>query len=398
MTDVDTIVAEGVVPLGDARAVHGGKAAQLGAMIRAGLNVPQGFVIPASLHAERLEAAVRTAHEALGAPAVAVRSSAAGEDAAGSSFAGQYETVLDVQGVEALLAAIERCRASARSARVQTYAGELGAEGGGLSVLVQRMVPARAAGVAFTADPVTGERDVVRVSAVAGLGEGLVSGAENAEEWAVRGESASRADGTTTVLRPDEALAVAGLAREVEAARAVRRTSSGRSRARPSGCCRRVRSPLCPTPLVGVSARRGSRPPFPAGRVDRRAGQPAVRHLAADGDGGSDGADPLGRDALRDSGAPPLHRARLVLLPAAASAAVRIRARAAVHRGRTGGRHSRFRLARGPHPADREARAEAASRAVKKSSTARVTLRPPIGRTRPWTPRARPNASGSSTS
>lgn len=215
-----------VIPLTDARAtataVAGGKASSLAALARCGHPVPPGFVItPAALEGDgagaRLKPEARAelerAVEALGGP-VAVRSSGIAEDLADASFAGQYETVLDVEGLSAVEAAIARCVASASAARVAAYREERGIEAAPVAVLVQRMVRARAAGVAFTAHPVTGERGVAAISAVRGLGEALVSGLSNAEEWEVR-EAPVRRRGVDHVLSADDALAVAALARAV---------------------------------------------------------------------------------------------------------------------------------------------------------------------------------------
>ncbi|HXX11216.1 MAG TPA: PEP/pyruvate-binding domain-containing protein [Burkholderiales bacterium] len=153
----------------------GGKAAQLAQLAQLGLRVPEGFVIvgagPGNLPAELDEYSSR-----LGG-AVAVRSSALGEDGAETSFAGQFETVLRVEGAPAIRQAVERCLTSMASARAQAYRDEMHAHtNGSMAVVVQRMVDASAAGVIFTADPVTGQRDRVVINAVRGLGEGLVGG------------------------------------------------------------------------------------------------------------------------------------------------------------------------------------------------------------------------------
>jgi pyruvate,water dikinase len=150
---------------------------------------------------------------------VAVRSSALAEDTEQASFAGQYETFLDVCGADDVVAAVQRCFASAFSARVMTYGSSrasLATHGAGMAVLVQRMVAPTAAGVAFTAHPVTGERGVVTISAVPGLGELLVSGQADAEEWEVRGGEVTRRRSVTPTLDVPMARAVAELARAVE--------------------------------------------------------------------------------------------------------------------------------------------------------------------------------------
>src|SRR6185295_6872953 len=133
----------------------GGKAAQLAQLVRLGLCVPEGFVIvdaaPGRLPPELDEFSAQ-----LGGP-VAVRSSALEEDSAERSFAGQFETILGVSGAPAIRAAVEQCLASAFGARAEAYRNDTHAHGAvRMAVVVQRMVDAAAAGVVFTADPVTG--------------------------------------------------------------------------------------------------------------------------------------------------------------------------------------------------------------------------------------------------
>src|SRR5919198_6008811 len=171
----------------------GAKAATLGDLARAGFPVPDGFVLTIDAYARFLAAhalhrgssvetaaaapvpqdlveAVLAAAARFDAVPVAVRSSAVAEDLPGASFAGQYETVLDVRGPDALLEAVRQCWASALSARVAVYWArrQRGAEHG-MALLVQRLVPAEAAGVAFTIDPVTGEDAATVINAVRGL-------------------------------------------------------------------------------------------------------------------------------------------------------------------------------------------------------------------------------------
>ena len=117
--------------------------------------------------------------QALGGGSVAVRSSATAEDLPGASFAGQQDTYLGIEGGDALLDAIRRCWASLWNERAVAYRAANGIDDGSvaLAVVVQRMVDARAAGVLFTADPITGRRDTSVIDAIPGLGEALVSGA-----------------------------------------------------------------------------------------------------------------------------------------------------------------------------------------------------------------------------
>ena len=172
------MAAERVVPLERAH-VAGGKARGLAELVALGLPVPKGFaVLDAHLGVDSSE--IVQAWQRLAAPAVAVRSSADVEDGADKSFAGQFVTTLDVREPEAVLRAIEACVASRHAAPVQAYAA---ADRSRMHVVVQQMVPARVAGVLFTADPVTGRRDRLVVEAVRGHGEALVSGRERAERY-----------------------------------------------------------------------------------------------------------------------------------------------------------------------------------------------------------------------
>ena len=170
-------------------ALAGGKGANLGELLRAGFAVPPGFVVTTQLYRdvlaapsptrlpEDLAAEVLAAYDELGGGPVAVRSSATAEDLPGAAFAGQQETFLDVEGAEALLAAVRGCWASLWSDRAVAYRRHIGYDADpAMAVVVQRMVPAEYAGVLFTADPVTGARDRVVVEATRGLGEAVVSG------------------------------------------------------------------------------------------------------------------------------------------------------------------------------------------------------------------------------
>src|ERR1017187_3023688 len=117
----------------------------------------------------------------------AVRSSATVEDAAGMSFAGQFDSMLNVRGADALLAAIKSCWLSLFSERALVYLARqrVPAEKVRMAVLVQEMVEASHAGVVFTADPLTGATDRLVVECVGGLGEGLVQGTVQPERVVV---------------------------------------------------------------------------------------------------------------------------------------------------------------------------------------------------------------------
>jgi pyruvate,water dikinase len=228
-------VARAVFGLADDTArdagLAGHKAANLARLTALGFPVPPGAVVPTgavdrirALGAvpEDLRDRLALALEDLGGGPVAVRSSGAAEDLPGASFAGQYETVLGVDGLDAVGEAVLRCATSVRSERVAAYAagrvGDTGPAGPRMAVLIQAMVQAEAAGVAFTADPVTGDRDETLVSAVRGLGERLVSGEITPEEWRVRAGQAHRVAGPEGAIDAQDAARVGALAEAVEQA------------------------------------------------------------------------------------------------------------------------------------------------------------------------------------
>lgn len=213
------------------RARYGGKGASLAALARAGFEVPDGFIIPADLAASLdgdpaawppdLRRAMLDRLKAL-APSfepVAVRSSAADEDGAEASFAGQHETVLGVTGSDAFLAAVQRCLTSASSESARAYRRAAGAaEEAAMAVVVQLMVPAVSAGVAFSIDPVSGNRDHVVVEAVAGLGDALVSGQVEGQRFVVHRQSLAVLErpSSPAVLSDDQVIAVVRAALRAE--------------------------------------------------------------------------------------------------------------------------------------------------------------------------------------
>jgi pyruvate,water dikinase len=165
----------------------GGKALNCGRLKQAAFPVPDGIVVPSDAGDEAIHALPRHPWFAAAPPGVrfAVRSSGLGEDSAGNSFAGVHETKLNVasdQVVEAVLA----CRQSAWSAQARAYreARQLGDNAAAIAVLVQYMVAARVSGVAFTVNPVTGVDELV-INAAPGLGEDLVSGRIDPDEYRV---------------------------------------------------------------------------------------------------------------------------------------------------------------------------------------------------------------------
>ena len=191
--------------------IVGGKGANLGEMTGAGFPVPEGFVITAEAYRtfmaangisektpsvrekilegilpQELKEEILTAFRNMqagkdagsGKLRVAVRSSATAEDLPDASFAGQQETYLNVMGEEDLLKRVLECYASLWGERAVVYRRTQGYDDSkvALAVVVQKMVESKTAGVMFTADPVSGSRDLIRINGSYGLGESVVSG------------------------------------------------------------------------------------------------------------------------------------------------------------------------------------------------------------------------------
>ena len=159
---------------------YGGKAFNLSELVNAGFNVPPGFVLSPS-ETSLLDLAIPITYASLietacGGFPVAVRSSAIGEDGDGFSFAGQYDTVLNLFTVEDVIKAIQEVAASANNARVQAYQAANNLEATGVGVIVQAMVRPTSAGVMFTAEPVESDPSLIAIEAVQGLGDKMVSG------------------------------------------------------------------------------------------------------------------------------------------------------------------------------------------------------------------------------
>ncbi|HKF76742.1 MAG TPA: PEP/pyruvate-binding domain-containing protein [Candidatus Dormibacteraeota bacterium] len=198
---------------GEQAALAGAKAASLAELAQAGFPVPEGWAIPAGTEPDIDELC-----QVIGDCPVAVRSSGIAEDLADASFAGMYETALNVSGAQALRDAVRRCLESGSGERVIRYRSQRAhTNEARMGVLVQRMVAADAAGVAFTLNPVTGDRDEVLVSAVRGLGDLLAAGTVTPDEWVVRDGSARCRMASQRAISEEQAAAVAALARRVEA-------------------------------------------------------------------------------------------------------------------------------------------------------------------------------------
>jgi rifampicin phosphotransferase len=226
----------------------GGKGANLGELVRANFPVPDGFVLTTDAYAQAAAAARVDPHdpagsaerlrttpvaEAVSAAAiaayatlsncqVAVRSSATAEDLPGASFAGQQDTYLNIVGREALLDAIRRCWASLWNERAVAYRGanNIDPAGVSLAVVIQKMVAASAAGVLFTADPLTGRRRRAVIDAIPELGERLVSGAVDPDHYVVdtprRAVVERKPAGSSPVLSDGELVKLVELGEAVE--------------------------------------------------------------------------------------------------------------------------------------------------------------------------------------
>src|SRR3954453_16129204 len=234
--------------------VLGGKNTSLGIMTMAGLPVPPGFAVTAAAYrraltdtgvdtalarmvtdldvedsealtrvatgaremitgtpvppwlAEELDAAYATLSERSGQPdlPVAVRSSATCEDQPDASFAGEHDTYLWVRSAQGVREHVLRCWASLYTERAICYRRQMryGEDGAAMSVAVQQMVMPRTSGVAFTLNPINGDRSQVAIDAAWGLGEAVVSGSVTPDNFLVdkvMGEITSRVISDKTV-------------------------------------------------------------------------------------------------------------------------------------------------------------------------------------------------------
>lgn len=205
----------------------GNKAANLARLKAAGFRVPDfitvlpgAFSVDTSGQDPQLEDELKIAHEKfnVGTTLLAVRSSAIDEDGVSTSFAGQLETVLNVS-TEGVVSAARSVWLSGTSDRLQTYCKSMGIarKSEGPAVIIQKMVDAKFAGVAFSADPVTGDRNTVVINAVTGLADRLVSGEVNGELICVtNGRHISRAESGDIIVSDAMAIEIALIAREIE--------------------------------------------------------------------------------------------------------------------------------------------------------------------------------------
>ncbi|WP_168355786.1 PEP/pyruvate-binding domain-containing protein [Sphingomonas gei] len=193
----------------------GGKARALGRLVSEGFDVPRFFVATDTPD----EAELDTALAELGEGPFAVRSSGVQEDGVAHSHAGQFESILNVARGD-VADAIARVFASDEAQGVAAYRAERGLAGGERpAAIVQVMVPAAFAGVAFSADPVSGRRDRIIVSATEGLGDRLVAGEIDGATWWIDAANGDVIESSGDVaLTLDQIAAVTALVRRVEQA------------------------------------------------------------------------------------------------------------------------------------------------------------------------------------
>jgi pyruvate,water dikinase len=214
-------------------ALVGGKTANL-SRLASRFRVPPGFCVTTNVStmSPDLSARIGEAYRDLGVrcgtpdPSVAVRSSAADEDGATASFAGQHDTYLNIAGVDAVVDAVVRCWESARTDRAIDYRVRQGLDTSGvrLAVLVQQLVRADTAAVVFSANPVSSSRDEIVINASWGLGESIVGGTVTPDTFVV-----SKRDASIVRQIADKArmtIATPNGTREVDVPRFMRTTPS----------------------------------------------------------------------------------------------------------------------------------------------------------------------------
>ena len=218
----------------------GGKGANLGEMIKAGLPVPEGFVLLTSSYRrfvkenkleeeidgllnsldesdlsslkqvcdkihrlfekgdipEEISQEIDRAYREIGNYQVVVRSSATAEDLPGTSFAGQYDTYLNVSGREELYKYIKKCWASLWNSRALSYRlkHNMGNNDLAHGVVVQKLINATKSGILFTANPVNGRRDQMLLNSSWGLGEAIVGGEVTPDQWVLDRKNAAIAE------------------------------------------------------------------------------------------------------------------------------------------------------------------------------------------------------------
>lgn len=205
----------------------GNKAANLARLKAAGFCVPNfvtvlpsAFSIDSTWQDPLLEYELKHAHEKfnVGTSLLAVRSSAIDEDGESTSFAGQLDTFLNVNS-ERVINAAKSVWLSGTNERLQAYCNSMGIEkkSAGPAIIIQKMVDAKIAGVAFSADPVSADRNTVVINAVKGLADGLVSGQVSGElVYVINGRHIKRGGAGDSLVSDAIAVEIALIAKEIE--------------------------------------------------------------------------------------------------------------------------------------------------------------------------------------
>ena len=206
-----------LIPLRAADGRCGAKAANLGRLLRAGFDVPAGFVIGDPSGDDDWERELESALLDLGPGSFAVRSSASAEDGRQASFAGQLATTLGATTTAQVVEAVRRTADSGAGPAVHGYAVRTGqAAGTVVSVIVQVMVEPEAAGVLFTRHPLSGA-DQVMLEAAGGLGDKVVDGTVTPRAWIVDGGRITGPDpAEAPVLTRAQVLALGRTGRRIE--------------------------------------------------------------------------------------------------------------------------------------------------------------------------------------
>jgi pyruvate,water dikinase len=207
-----------LIPLREADGRCGAKAASLGRLLRAGFDVPDGFVIDDPIGDDSWGREIESALLDLGSGSFAVRSSAFGEDGGQASFAGQLATTLGATTTLEVVQAVHRTARSGAGPEVMAYSARTGqAAGTVVPVIVQVMVAPQAAGVLFTRHPVSGADQVV-IEAAGGLGDKVVGGTVTPQAWTVDGGGITGpGPAEAPVLTRAQVLALGKLGRRIEA-------------------------------------------------------------------------------------------------------------------------------------------------------------------------------------
>ncbi len=199
----------------------GNKAASLAALHQEGLAVPNGFCITSEAFQNTSEAfwlEIERAYEILAQnhEVVAVRSSGVAEDSPEASFAGQFETILNVHNTATLKDAIQRCWQSVYSPRVQTYRIRHERQKDALAVLVQLQIPAEVSGVLYTFDPISGSDQFAIIEATQGVGDRLLAGHVKPDMYLVDKQGRVSSRSNENLLTPEQCRVLAELGSQVE--------------------------------------------------------------------------------------------------------------------------------------------------------------------------------------